>query len=230
MGLAGIELCLGIPWSTYAALYLNIKNGINPWISWANVHANFYYVGQFPAFEWKANPIALTAIELSRWAPVICAFIFFAFFGFAQEARKHYRLAFNSVAKKVGYTTIAGFQSGSSSSFFSKSKGVTVSTIGRGTGTLPVYIRQETVAKRDSFASFSTNLTLGDVGGTLDDVKGPHSPTDSASSRNSHDEKRESIYSPPALVYTKPALDIDSTHRRSADAPMTARPDSATIV
>ena len=28
-----------------------------------NVHANFHFVGQFPAFEWKANPLAVTAFE-----------------------------------------------------------------------------------------------------------------------------------------------------------------------
>lgn len=231
MGLASVELLLGIPWTSYTSLYLNIhasgasESGINPWISWENVHSNFFYVGQFPAFEWKSTHTMVVTLELARWACVMCAFIFFGFFGFAQEARKNYRLVFNSVAKRVGYTTI-GFQSGLLSSFASKSKLPTMSTTGRGVGTLPVYIHQETVAKRDSYASFSTNLTLGDVGGVLDDVKEPYSPTDSSSgsSRHSQDEKRSSVYipHPPALSRSEPALDIASQHHG-------VRPDSATI-
>jgi len=237
MGLAGVELCLGIPWGTYVSLYLNIHsaNGasaspIFPWISWANVHSNFSYVGQFPAFEWKADRTNVITLELSRWACVICTFIFFAFFGFAQEARKNYRLAFNSVAKKVGYTTL-GF-SGMSSSF-GGTKQPTVSTTGR--GTLPVFIQRETTSKRDSYASFSTNLTLGDVGGTLDDVKEPYSPTESASSssRYSLEEKEASPTAPshpPALSLPEPSLDMGSQPRHSTDSPMHVRPDSATIV
>jgi len=239
MGMASVEFCLGIPWATIV-LYFNIHgsgastSGVNPWISWENVHANFYYVGQFPAFEWKATHLAVITLELSRWSCVICAFIFFGFFGFAQEARKNYRLAFNSVAKKVGYTTIA-FQSGMSSSFGTRSRGPTMSTTGRGAGTLPVFIRRETVAKHDSLASFSTSLNLGDVGGTLDDVKEPYSPTDSSSgsSRTSQDEKRESVYSPsqpPALARPEPVIAFGSQPRRSGDVPMTPRPDSATLV
>lgn len=234
MGLAGIELLLGIPWGVYASLYLNIHSAkgasaspIYPWISWANVHANFGYVGQFPAFEWKALPTNVVTLELSRWSCVICSFIFFAFFGFAQEARKNYRLMFNSVAKRVGYTTV-GF-SGMSSSF-AGTKQPTSSTTGR--GILPVFIQRETTSKRDSYASFSTNLTLGDVGGTLDDVKEPYSPTGSASgsSRYSLDEKDASPTAPshpPALSPPETSLDMGSPP--SAELPH-GRPDSATIV
>lgn len=224
MGLAAFELCLGIPWSTYGSLYLNIhaagqsESPINPYINWANVHYHFGYIGQFPVVEWKQSEITVLSLELARWSTIICSFIFFGFFGFAQEARKHYRLAFNSVAKKVGYTTL-GFSSGESSSF-SGTKPPTMSITGR--GTLPVFIRQETTSKRDSCASFSTNLTLGDVGGTLDDVKEPYSPINSASgasSTYSHDRKDVSPSHPPALSPPEPTLDVHSP-------PIVTRPDS----
>ncbi|KIM89805.1 hypothetical protein PILCRDRAFT_812599 [Piloderma croceum F 1598] len=220
MGLAGFEMCLGTPWSVYAGLYLNIHpvNGvspISPWISWANVHADFSFVGQVPAFVWKAQPGAIVDFEITRWAPVLCSFLFFGFFGFAQEARKNYRVAFNSIVKKVGYTTL-GFSSGISSSFGGTKQ--PMSTIGR--GTIPVYIRQETTAKRDSGASFSTNLTLGDVGGTLDDVKEPPSPNGSASSGSSiyHNEKDlESPSHPPALTYPESTLNVPTVIRHDSN-------------
>ena len=42
---------------------------------------------------------------MSRWLVVACGLVFFAFFGFADEAQKHYKIAFASVVKRVGYTT-----------------------------------------------------------------------------------------------------------------------------
>ncbi|KAJ7455412.1 hypothetical protein FB451DRAFT_1407733 [Mycena latifolia] len=41
-------------------------------------------------------------LELSRWAGVICALAFFAFFGFAAEAHKNRRLPFWAVATRCG--------------------------------------------------------------------------------------------------------------------------------
>jgi len=235
MGLAGIELLLTIPWGSYASLYLNLKPadgaseaGIQKWVSWNDTHWNFSRVGQYPAVIWEEEPIVVTTLELSRWSVVICGFIFFAFFGFADEARKNYKLALNSVAKRVGITT-AGSSTGVSSSFGSKQM---MSSGGR--ATLPVFIRKETTSKRDSYASFSTNLSLGDVGGTLDDVKEPYSPTDTTSSgaspRQSIDEKRASLIPPPpALARPEPALNASSPPHHAADAPHAARPDSMTI-
>jgi len=170
MSLAGIELLLGIPWCVYACLYLNIsakgasESPIHPYQSWANVHAKFWNVDQFPAFQWKQNHTTITSLELSRWASVICAFIFFGFFGFAQEARKNYRLAFNSVAKRFRHINFMH-------SRVLSSPALSRSMTSTSRGTIPIFIRH------DPCTSFSTNLSLGDVGGTLDHVNEPHSPT-----------------------------------------------------
>jgi len=237
MALASVELMLGIPWGVYSSLYLNLRGSggdespVQGWGNWDNVHSHFGYVGQFPAFEWKQTHVDVVTLELSRWSVIVCAFLFFTFFGFAQEARKNYRLAFNSVAKRVGYTTL-GFQSGVSSSFAGTKQPYT-STTGR--STLPVFISQETTSKRDSYASFSTNLTLGDVGGALDDVKEPYSPSDSVSksTRYSFEGKSPSDVSPshpPALTQPEVAFDPASPPRDSTDAPIVVRPDSTTLV
>ncbi|KAF7344799.1 Pheromone B alpha 3 receptor [Mycena venus] len=84
MVLTTIELAYG--------LYLNItQSPIAPWISWDNTHFDFGTIDVWPVVLCKQT---VTAVELSRWAQVFYAFIFFAFFGFAAEARKNYRLAF----------------------------------------------------------------------------------------------------------------------------------------
>ena len=217
MGLAGVELMLGIPWSIYAALYLNIfavngasESPIHPYKSWTYVHLHFSRVGQFPAIEWKQNHTGAVSLELSRWANVICTFLFFAFFGFAQEARKHYRIVFNSIARMVGYTTFV--HSGTSTS--SRSEPPMASG---GSCTIPVFITRETNAKRDSYVSFSTNISLGDTGGTLDESKEMHSTTNlaSVSSRNSYEDRPTSTISPshpPALPPPEINIEVASSH------------------
>ncbi|KAG2131852.1 STE3-like pheromone receptor [Suillus cothurnatus] len=105
MGLAGIEMLCTIPLSAYT-IYLNATaQPVLPWISWANVHFNFSRVEQIPSVVWRSSGPAVLSIELSRWFLVVCAFVFFAFFGFADEARKNYCLAYVSVAKRMGLLT-----------------------------------------------------------------------------------------------------------------------------
>ena len=86
-----------------------IYNGVHgdplfPWISWADTHFNFSRVDLIPALEWRSLPQFNVGVELTRWVPVFCAFIFFALFGFATEAQRHYRMAGLWVAKRFGYT------------------------------------------------------------------------------------------------------------------------------
>ncbi|TBU56143.1 pheromone A receptor-domain-containing protein [Dichomitus squalens] len=94
MAIASLEIVCTIPISAYG-LYLNLTSGtMNPWISWEDTHFNYSKVNQFPAVIWRADTTAVISFELSRWLAPFCAFVFFAFFGFAQEARIHYRKAF----------------------------------------------------------------------------------------------------------------------------------------
>ncbi|KAJ7469387.1 pheromone A receptor-domain-containing protein [Mycena galericulata] len=103
MALATVELVFNTPISAYG-LYLTITHDqIQPWISWANTHFEFSVIDVFPSLVWRADPATVVTIELSRWAVVFCAFVFFAFFGFAAEARKNYAQAFWALATRVGY-------------------------------------------------------------------------------------------------------------------------------
>ena len=93
MIIATIEMLCTVPISSYG-LWLNISSAeIQPWISWADTHFNYSKVDLYPAILWRLNHPAVIGIELSRWLPVFCALVFFALFGFAEEARKHYRSA-----------------------------------------------------------------------------------------------------------------------------------------
>lgn len=75
---------------------------VEPWISWEYTHYNFSRVGQYPGVVWTQDYLYVVAVQLSRWLVVVCALIFFAFFGFATEARKNYRSAFWALAILFG--------------------------------------------------------------------------------------------------------------------------------
>ncbi len=91
ISLASVELLVNIPVSSYG-LYINAtRSEVHPWVSWADTHFNWFTVDKYPALPWRQNGHTLAAIELSRWALVLVAFVFFGFFGFADEAMKSYK-------------------------------------------------------------------------------------------------------------------------------------------
>lgn len=102
MCLATSEIFFTIPISTYG-LYLNITaKPFYKWVSWSDTHFDFYTIQQIPAVLWRSNPTVIVALELNRWSLVLCALVFFAFFGFADEARRNYRRAYWAIAKRFG--------------------------------------------------------------------------------------------------------------------------------
>lgn len=102
--LAGTDVVLTIPLSAWVTA-VSVRNGIYPWISWEDTHFGFSRVDQIPAYYWRRNPEAAASLEFTRWSPVLCALVFFAFFGVADEARVHYRSAISKVVSGVGSFT-----------------------------------------------------------------------------------------------------------------------------
>ncbi|KAF8160982.1 pheromone A receptor-domain-containing protein [Crassisporium funariophilum] len=167
MALAGIEAVACVPLSI-TAIVLNATRGeVRPWISWEDTHWGFSRVDQIPSVLWKSDPTTQASLEMTRWLIVVCGLCFFAFFGFADEAQKHYKLAFDSVAKRVGYTSNGTTKIGSgvtSSTGFNKSKGLSSSNLAASQGGgMPIYISQEVVEKRDSLDSISDLTSVKDL-------------------------------------------------------------------
>jgi pheromone a factor receptor len=104
MAIAAVEICGTIPLGTFFIVY-NARNGVAPWISWADTHSNYSQVDQVAAFIWKNDPGTAIGFEVFRWSTVYCAFVFFALFGFADEARQHYRRVYTTLASRIGYST-----------------------------------------------------------------------------------------------------------------------------
>ncbi|KAE9411637.1 STE3-like pheromone receptor [Gymnopus androsaceus JB14] len=63
---------------------------------------DFTKVEFITASEWKADPLYHAIVEINRWVPVFCSFVFFGFFGFAEEAKKNYRIVYEKSKKLLG--------------------------------------------------------------------------------------------------------------------------------
>ncbi|KAG6811095.1 hypothetical protein H0H92_008983 [Tricholoma furcatifolium] len=203
MLLAGIETALTVPVGI-STIIQNAQFGIYPWLGWEDTHSNFSQVIQIPSIVWRQDGDVVRNLELNRFFTCLCALLFFAFFGFAEEARKHYRLGAESVCKRLGIST-SGTLFGST---WSKSKGTLTST---DKGTVPVFVERQVISKADSLDSFSDSassidfdemgekkdkdvahvvpaisyedMKISDIGGTLPDFQEHHiSPTPSSGS------------------------------------------------
>ncbi|KXN90200.1 Pheromone B alpha 3 receptor, partial [Leucoagaricus sp. SymC.cos] len=102
MCLAGLEAFADVPFNSQGIISQAMSGPMAPWVSWDETHFDFNRVEQFPAFQWRLDPLAVKNIEGFRWSVVVCGFIFFAFFGFADEAIKNYKLAYNFFARRLG--------------------------------------------------------------------------------------------------------------------------------
>ncbi|CCM02272.1 uncharacterized protein FIBRA_04357 [Fibroporia radiculosa] len=103
MLLCCVEMACTVPLSAFSIYINNMDDPIQPYVSWANAHYNFSFVEQIAAIIWTSNRASYISVELSRWIYPFSAFLFFALFGFAEEARRHYRMAFWAIAKRLGY-------------------------------------------------------------------------------------------------------------------------------
>lgn len=103
MMLSVVEMAFTVPISIYSVYISGTSIPMQSWVSFSDTHYNFSYVGLIPAAEWTSNSIYKQSIDLTRWLFPVCAFTFFALFGFASEARKHYWLYFLWIAKRFGY-------------------------------------------------------------------------------------------------------------------------------
>jgi pheromone a factor receptor len=103
MLLAITDILCTIPLGTYVMFNANAGQPLRPWISWADTHFDFWRIVIVPAIFWRSNPKITVALELTRWLPVFSGFVFFALFGFASEAKKHYSIGFWWLAKRLNF-------------------------------------------------------------------------------------------------------------------------------
>lgn len=100
MGLAGGQIIYTVPLASWN-LYLQTRSPLYKWRGLGDLHYDFGRIGQYPTILWLNNPMSKCAILFASWNVIASAFIFFAFFGCAEEARKHYSMAARAIARLV---------------------------------------------------------------------------------------------------------------------------------
>jgi len=94
MALAMSDILLTTPLAIFT-IWLNASvSPVKPWISWEDTHYNYSLIVQIPASIWRTNQVLVMIMDFTRWVSPLCAFVFFAFFGFADEAKRNYRKLF----------------------------------------------------------------------------------------------------------------------------------------
>ncbi|KAF7324085.1 Pheromone B alpha 1 receptor [Mycena kentingensis (nom. inval.)] len=100
--LASCDILFTIPLAAWIlAADILSSGGVAPWISWADTHADFFVIPQIPRSVWGATPQSAMAAEFQRCATLLVAFLFFALFGFAEEARRKYAAWWAAVRRFV---------------------------------------------------------------------------------------------------------------------------------
>jgi pheromone a factor receptor len=98
IAMALTEMSLGTSLTAFN-LFSNVFAGLRPWISWENVHSNFSRVGLFPTSI--LPPQLITNMMILWWTLPASSIIFFAFFGFGEEALKEYKKVWVWIKVKV---------------------------------------------------------------------------------------------------------------------------------
>ncbi|KAI8992846.1 STE3-domain-containing protein [Trametes punicea] len=231
MGLAAIEVIFTIPLTVYNMVMDLTTLPIYKFVGLADLHFWFSRVDQKSAVSWRSDPGTVERMRLRQWLVIGCALLFFLFFGLAEEARKHYRLALSSVAKRVGITSFE-----KKSGFSSTGSNFKPNTSGFGRITIPTFVQRST--RRGSMDSFSdrlsTNISISDVieeKATLSPVGSSGSSTFIASPVDTEKGASPQELLPPVSFPPPPrAYDPESPTRRDADVPASVRPNSIEMV
>ncbi|KAK1233334.1 a-factor receptor [Marasmius sp. AFHP31] len=151
MCLASADVIVTIPFALY--FFIDEATGVYPWISWEDTHHNFSRVAQYSALIWKTQQEDYAGVEITRWAVVMCSLLFFAFFGFAEEARRNYRAAITYIMKRIGITSTG-------------SMGATLKRFGIGTSMTSAgsFRNPPVFTQRETLGSFTDNVLVSSPG------------------------------------------------------------------
>ncbi len=82
---------------TSVNIALNLATGLRPWTTWADVHSDWNRADQWP--ETLLPPGYMGKLIFVWCVMPVTGLVFFAFFGWGEEAKKEYRRVFNGIAR-----------------------------------------------------------------------------------------------------------------------------------
>jgi pheromone a factor receptor len=167
MALAMAETMCTTPLGVFAIVLNATTMEVSPWRSWADTHYNYSRVELIPSLLWRQNRLLVASLELSRWAPVFCAFVFFFFFGFAEESRRNYSNLFSRILRALDITPRStssrekkgrlSLKSAFGSFSFSKRFPLKLDTSNSSVHTLPVFIKKDFAPSQPPSPTFTTS-------------------------------------------------------------------------
>lgn len=155
MALSMMDTILTVPLATFAIWLNAVESPISPWRGLADVHWGFHRVEQIAAVQWHLSKWTVLSFALDRWFIVLCAAVFFAFFGFAEESRKNYKKGYWSIARRFGITPKPNVSTFSNSTAAFRTPHLPMMSA---SGGLKVKVTNSKVEKHDSFLS-----SIGDL-------------------------------------------------------------------
>jgi hypothetical protein len=228
IALSAFQILCTLP-ITLFEIYLNAHSiTVYPWISWENTHYNYSFVGQFPSFVWRASSTSTFMVELTRWYPVVSAILFFGFFGFAEEARKHYHLAYLFASRSLGLPDFGKSKTNSSpnhtpfSSFgpVFKKDVLTLFSFNNGFSGLGSRGKSETITERKA-SSLVAEYRLTSSGSIFGGVDHPPKALEAWSDDDN--------FPPPGLPVTPPPIAHARVPLHRLDSPLPHRPTSSNL-
>lgn len=102
MALSMMDTILTIPLSIFIIWVNTTDSQVQPWLGLADAHFGFSRVDQIPSVLWRLDRWTVITMEMDRWFIVICAFIFFIFFGLAEESFRNYTKVYWSIMRAFG--------------------------------------------------------------------------------------------------------------------------------
>lgn len=92
-----IEIFFMVPLCTFTVIINATDGPFDKYVGFAGLRSDLNRVGQYPAFLWTHHWVTRHTVEINQWILIGSSLPYFAIFGPTEEARKHYRAAFNII-------------------------------------------------------------------------------------------------------------------------------------
>lgn len=102
MALCATSMLVVVPLAIFL-LVKNLQHPLSPWISWEDTHSDFWRADLYPNSFLEAFPHIGLVLNINRWSVPGGGFLFFAYFGMANEASAEYKRIFWLIAGLVGF-------------------------------------------------------------------------------------------------------------------------------
>jgi len=100
--LAAVSVVVHLPLSLWIIITNSTAYVVEPWISWDDTHSNYGRILYVNRFLMQNSPNAAIQVSVEVWSVWLCAIIYFALFGFGEEAMKNYREFIGAVLRPFG--------------------------------------------------------------------------------------------------------------------------------